>query len=222
MREQQRKEHERYTLREAMENHIAFMVSKQCSRRSIDSLRDEITRLLADWLERPLVEISRKECIERHRALTEKHGPVTANRAMRCFRACWRSAQRLFEQLPPHPVLVVFNKQHRKRSPIPWAELPAWWASINALDNPVRRDLNVLLLLTGLRSEDARTIRWEHVDFDKGTLHRPKPKGGVDRAFTIPLCSYLLAVLAKRKLDNVAGSATTGVGCSRPRTARAR
>jgi integrase len=203
VQEQQLKEYETYTLRQALENHIGFMQSKHCADRSLETQRDAVERLLAPWLGRPLISISRKDCIERHRQLTSRHGPVAANRALRCFRACWRSAQRLFEQLPPHPVFVVYNKQQRKRSPIPWEQLPAWWAGVEALDNPVRRDLNLLILLTGLRSEDARTIRWEHIDFDKGTLHRPKPKGGVDRAFTIPLCAYLLGTLAKRKLNNV-------------------
>jgi integrase len=199
---QQRKEHEAFTLRQAMENHISFMEAKKCAPRSIESVRDEVTRLLAAWLDNPLMEISRKDCIERHRKLTEERGPVAANRALRCVRACWRSAQRLFEHLPPHPVFVVYNKQSRKRSPIPWEQLPAWWAEIEAMENGVRRDLNFLALFTGLRSEDARTIRWEHVDFNKGTLHRPKPKGGEDRAFTIPLSAHLLAILAKRQLDN--------------------
>lgn len=33
---------------------------------------------------------------------------------------------------------------------------------------------------------DAATIRWEHVDFEARTPHRPNPKGDRDRAFTIP------------------------------------
>lgn len=203
VREQQRKEHETFTLRQALANHVADMRTKHCAKRSIDTITDEVERLLAAWLDKPLVEIRRKDCIQRHRQLSEDHGPVAANRALRHFRSCWRSAQRLFEQLPPHPVFVVYNKQSRKRSPIAWEDLPAWWEGVKAIDNPVRRDINLLLLFTGLRNEDARTIRWEHIDFDKGTLHRPKPKGGTDRAFTIPLAAYVLAMLAKRKLDNV-------------------
>jgi integrase len=40
----------------------------------------------------------------------------------------------------------------------------------------------MFILLTGLRCSDAKTVRWEHVSFEKGTLHRPKPKGGEQRA----------------------------------------
>lgn len=202
VQEQQRREHERFTLRQALENHISFMRSKHCADRSIETVRDEVTRLLPDWLDRPLIEIRRKDCIERHRTITDSKRPVSANRVLRCFRACWRSAQRLYEDLPNHPVFVVYNKERRKRSPIAWEELPAWFATTDGLANPVRRDLNLLVLFTGLRSQDARSIRWEHINYDKGTLHRPKPKGGEDRAFTIPLSAHLLGILAQRQLDN--------------------
>ncbi len=64
-----------------------------------------------------------------------------------------------------------------------------------ALPNPIRRAFHLFVLYTGLRSEDARTVQWRDVDWDAGTLHRPTPKGGVDRAFTIPLSRRALAVL---------------------------
>ena len=73
---------------------------------------------------------------------------------------------------------------------------------MQALRNPVRRDLQLLLLFTGLRSLDARSIRREHVDLAAGTLHRPKPKGGEDRAFTIPVSRSVLEVLRRRFREN--------------------
>lgn len=202
VRQQELAEHERYTLRQAMDNHVAFMRSRHCAARSIETVTYEITRLLADWLDRPLIAIRRKDVAERHREITASGRLVSANRVMRPFRACWRSAQCLFEGLPEHPVRMAFNKQRRVRSPIAWGAIPTWFAETEKLANAVRRDLNLLVLFTGLRSLDARTIRWEHVDFDKGTLHRPKPKGGEDRAFTIPLSAHLLGILARRQLDN--------------------
>jgi integrase len=61
-----------------------------------------------------------------------------------------------------------------------------WPRSGSAIDNPIRRDLQ-LFILTGLRATDAKTVRWDHVDFVAGTIHRPMPKGGEDRAFTVPV-----------------------------------
>lgn len=79
-----------------------------------------------------------------------------------------------------------WNKEERRQEAIPWADLPAWRTAIGKL-SAVRRDYQLVVLLTGLRRMDAATIRWEHVDFAARTLHRPNPKGGRDRAFTIPL-----------------------------------
>ena len=73
---------------------------------------------------------------------------------------------------------------------------------MRALRNPVRRDLQLFFLLTGLRSLDARSVRWEEVDLAAGTIHRPRPKGGEDRAFTIPASASVLRLLEGRRDDN--------------------
>ncbi|MGE3966369.1 MAG: tyrosine-type recombinase/integrase [Planctomycetota bacterium] len=66
--------------------------------------------------------------------------------------------------------------------------------------------LGEFLLLTGLRATDAATVRWEHVDWDEATLHRPKPKGGTDRAFTVPLAAHTLEVLRELREANRANT----------------
>jgi integrase len=71
-----------------------------------------------------------------------------------------------------------------------------------ALPNLIRRDLQLLPLFTGLRSTDAKKIRWEHVDMARKTPHRPKPEGDVDRAFTIPRSGFVLASLRRRRREN--------------------
>ncbi|MEQ8769234.1 MAG: integrase family protein [Phycisphaerales bacterium] len=206
---QRRREWQTFTLAQAIDEHVANMEAKDTVERSRDMVRSELERHLGDWLKKPLADIRRKDCIERHRRITTNSGPVAANRALSILRAVYNSARRLYEQLPPHPVEgVTFNKQHRKRSPIAWTDLPEWWAKVEGLDNTVRRDLQFTLLFTGLRSQDARTIRWEHIDFDARTLHRPKPKGGEDRAFTVPLCGHLCSILANRQMDNLRGFST--------------
>ncbi len=191
-----------FTLRDALDEHVANMEADDCAERSVRQMRYEVERYLGDWLDRPLVEIRRADCIDRHRKVTSDYGPVAANRGMRDLRACWNSARNRYEELPDHPVRVKWNKTRRKRQPIPWGDLPAWVAKVNSLTNPIRRDWRWFVLLTGLRSEDARTVRWEHVDFEAGTLHRPRPKGGEDRAFTVPLSSEVLDLLARRREEN--------------------
>ena len=45
-------------------------------------------------------------------------------------------------------------------------------------------------------------MKWEDVDFEAGTIHRPKPKGGVDRAFTVPVSGFVLDLLRRRQVEN--------------------
>jgi len=194
------------TLAEAIELHLRAMRARCCAARSMEAFHEECARHLARWLERPLTALSRHEVATRHEELSESSGPYLANRVMQQFRAVYNTAARRFESLPAtNPVIAVtFNKVRRRRQPIPWNELPAWQRRVAGLANPVRRDLQRLLLFTGLRSLDARTIRREHVDLAAGTLHRPKPKGGEDRAFTIPVAKTVLALLERRLHENTA------------------
>ena len=189
------------TLKEAVAIHVADMRAEQCAPESIAFIEKDFLRLyVPDLANKPLTSLSRVACRELHAALTAGRGPATANRVLKTLRAVYRSAALVHELLPAPPTVAVkFHKMKRRRSPIAWAELPSWWATVESLRNGVRRDLQRLLLFTGLRSNDGKTIRWEHIDFEAGTLHRPKPKGGEDRAFTIPLCTYVLAMLKRRK-----------------------
>jgi len=191
------------TLREAMDMHAASMRARECVPLSIERMYSEMEDHLGDWLPRPIAEITRGDCAQRHERITTQRGRYAANRALRHFRACYNTANRRTEGLPPNPTIAVtYNKESRRQEPIPWDSLPSWAASVDTITNPVRRDLQRFILFTGLRSTDAKTVRWEHVDFTAGTVHRPKPKGGVDRAFTVPLSKPAIDILRRRQLEN--------------------
>ena len=191
------------TLDEAIEWHQTAMRAKRCAERSIATIREEAERHLADWLNRPLASITRHECAQRHERVTEKAGPYAANRALQHFRAVYNTAGRRLEELPPNPTIAcTFNRIKRRREPVAWPALPDWKRRVDGIDNPIRRDLQLFILYTGLRATDAKTVRWEHIDFDAGTLHRPKPKGGEDRAFTVPVAGPVLDILHRRRDEN--------------------
>lgn len=205
-------EWKRFTLAEAIDEHAANMKTTGCAERSIKDMRKTLERLAPEWLNKPLLTIRRADCIQRHRKITEKHGPYSANHFARALRACWGSAQKLWEELPAHPVIgVTFNKERRRREPIGWDavnkranwnKLAEWWVKVQAIQNPIRRDLQWFILFTGLRATDAATVRWEHVDLADGTIFRPNPKGGEDSAFRVPVCEFVMGILERRKRDN--------------------
>ncbi len=100
---------------------------------------------------------------------------------------------------------MTWNPEERKGAPIQWDVFPDFWRSIDEIKNPIRADLVRVLVLTGLRSLDLRTIRWDELsglDGDAPTLHRPNPKGGPKKAFTVPISSAVAAILHRRRADN--------------------
>ncbi len=180
------------TLREAAELHRGLMRRKGCSPRSIEELDYRLNRYLADWLDRPLADISRTETRTRHSKIGAK-APYSANSTFRNFRAIYNTALREHD-LPANPsVAIHWYKERRRQEPV--QDLRAWYREVMRIDNRVRRTYQLFVLFTGLRRRDAATVRWEDVDFEAGTLHRPRPKGGEDRAFTVPLSQVALGLL---------------------------
>ena len=81
---------------------------------------EELDRHCPDWLAGPLVDISRPEAIDRHRAIVAKSGRWVAHRVMAQLRACWNSARERFGELPEHPFRIKRRKKlRRRREPIP-------------------------------------------------------------------------------------------------------
>lgn len=213
---------------------------------SISTLEREIGergRYLKEWLHRPLTSITGKECRASHEAITAKNGPHIANRVFRELRAVWNHVAKeasagMIEGIPQGTVFpgnptiaVLWNKENgateyveRRREPVPWSKLPGWHSEVLELENPIRRNYNLLVLFTGLRRNDAASMRWEHVnltdepretrvwnvgkqawetvELPARTVVRPSPKGGAKRAFSIPLSSEIIKILDRRRNEN--------------------
>ncbi|MBX3363764.1 MAG: tyrosine-type recombinase/integrase [Phycisphaeraceae bacterium] len=215
-------EWEAFTLAQAIDEHVANMKARNRAR-SVDRMRDEMARYLGEWMERPVASLTKRECIDRHRRITQDHGPIVANKAFRMLRAVWNSAAERFDadehaMNPVRKFRKVWNEEGT-RKPIDWAALPEWAARVNGVTNPVRRDWHWFVLLTGLRNEDSRKVRWEEVNLtDKPgwyinaqgervalppkSMHRPCPKGGERKAFTVPLSAPVVEILKRRKAEN--------------------
>jgi integrase len=203
------------TLRDGMKAHLARMTKKRRAERTIETFEHEVTKYLAAWLDRPFAELTGDVLVEMHDAIKARardkanrnqanaKGAALANRVMMHVSACWNSLnKKLHGKLGDwNPVKSVDKdtlKPKRERLP----DAPDWYARVMALRSPIRRDGLLLAVYTGLRHEDVREIRWEHVDLDEGTLVRPDPKGGESAAFTLPITKRVDEILRRRKDDN--------------------
>ncbi len=190
------------TLTEAWALHKEAMKRKNASPNTIADYDRAVNTHLAKWKNRNLVDITRAEVKEMHSTIG-KTGGYGANGIMRCFRAIYNTAMKDNEFLPPNPCIAIqWFKEYRRQEPISDNKLKDWYKLVQTIPNTARRDYHLFVIFTGLRRTDACTIKWADIDMKAGTLHRPNPKGGKERAFTIPLPDVCLEILERRKEEN--------------------
>ncbi len=190
------------TLREAWGRYrTAHMERKGRSPATIAGYADHVERLLADWQDQALQVLGDKPSLvaERHDKLSVENGPAIANGTMRTLRAIYNHARRSHRELPPeNPTTAVdWNKEKRRNTAMGAADLPAWFDQARALRNVVRREFHLFTLLSGSRPGALRQARLDHLNFRDRILHLPRPKGGEERAFDIPLSRAMIRCLIR-------------------------
>jgi integrase len=71
-------------------------------------------------------------------------------------------------------------------------DIVGWLEELRVFENLIRREFHLLLLLSGSRPTALKRARIDHIDFRSRLLHIPRPKGGEDRAFDIPLSGAMI------------------------------
>ena len=156
-------------------------------------------RYLGDLLDLPLAGLKRSLCRDRHRSITRNHGPVSANRTFRALRAAYNFALRTVDDpdaLPDNPVkAVTFNRERRKEAVILPEDLPDWYERVQKLNNPIRREIPLLGLLSGLRPGNLVSIEREWIRLDDRAIHIPRTKAR--RPFDLPLSKPMVTCVER-------------------------
>ena len=195
---------------------------KPKSPRTIADHEYRIDTYLADWRKRPLVTITREEVDRKHQKIKHdvatgvgahvhrdaegnprphrlRTGEVTADQVMHAFRGIYNRARDRHAALPECPTARLRwwkSTYVPRRAAIPYDQLPNWYSGVMAKANPVRRDLLLLMMLTGLRSGDAKRLRWADIDLKGRRFAVTNPKSG--EPFHLPLTRNLVALLKAR------------------------
>ena len=196
------------TFGEALTMHLGS--NKKRADRTVGNYRYLVDQYLSDWLAKPLADITRHDCRERHAKIAkeckeragdagrDRNGGYVANSAFRVFRAAYNTALKVNDDLGVNPTIAIdWFPEERRKAAIPSNDVSTWHREVMALKNPIRRDYLRFVLFTGLRRESAACVEWAHVDFANRALLIPKPKGGVP--FMLPLSRSLLAILRRRQ-----------------------
>lgn len=190
------------TLRQAWSRYLtAHMERKNRSPATIRGYADHVERVLAEWLDLPLLALAENPIMvaERHDVLSEVSGPSAANGAMRTLRAIYNHARKSHRDLPAeNPTLAVdWNSEKRRNTAMGLDDLPGWFVEARLMRHPVRREFHLFSLLSGSRPGALLEARIEHINFKDRVLHIPRPKGGADRAFDIPLSRPMVLCLVR-------------------------
>jgi integrase len=168
---------------------------------TIDNFRDHMERLMADWLDQRLSVLGNDPSLvaARHEKITAENGPYIANGCMRSLRAVYNHARKSAHCLPAeNPVIAVdWNVENRRRTGLGLTELSAWAEELRTVNNPIRREFHLFILLSGSRPDALKRTRIEHLNFQARILHIPKPKGGEVKAFDIPLSRAMIRCLIR-------------------------
>jgi len=183
------------TLREAWALYEDHLTKKERSPVTRDGYWMLLKTHCADWLDRPLVEITRKAARERHTHIGTMRGKYAANGTMRALRAIWRRAGKEHEGLSAPPTINVDFYEEKPRTAVV-NDLAAWWRGVQKIENPIRRDLFIFLLFTGCRSGEAKSLRWEQVDTTAGRVRFPVTKTD---SFDLPLSPFLIDLFETRR-----------------------
>lgn len=207
-----RKSARRVTLGEIFETFLRMRPSLKPA--TVRTYRQVINTALADWLNKPLAEITKHMVAERHARLVAESGGPYANSAMRTLRSVWNFAEGLYEDeegeslLPANPVqrlskMRAWAQVKPRKTVLKEHQLPAWIAAVQELraepwGTPAQTvgDYLMLLLLTGVRRTEGATIAWRNVDLQARTLLLPDTKNRDDHL--LPLSDYLVALLEAR------------------------
>ncbi|QQX80875.1 integrase family protein [Shewanella sp. KX20019] len=204
------------TLREALNELLA---SREYKPRTVFDYQDRVNRDFSDWLDMPIISITRSDVIDRHNSITER-SKAGANSAFRVFRVVYNFAaaryrasdeSRLF---PENPCLVLselkqWNPNKRKKRIIPSQKMSNWLHAVSKLEeneSRVAKTCSVFfrfLLFTGLRSDQARSLQWKDLNLKRGSFcAQLKIQQNGETNFDGPLPDYLISILGQWRLIN--------------------
>jgi integrase len=184
-----------------------FRRSRQLSANTLTTYDQHLRINFGDWLDRPLVSITKNHIESRHRDLTLNKGPTTANLACRVLRSVLNYARIKYEKEDGSPLFAInpvsrltelraWNREKPRETYISVYQYRDWWQAVEAELYRTGRDFLIFLALTGCRRSEATGLKWADVNFTASQVTFRDTKNHSDH--TIPVCAYVLAMLTER------------------------
>lgn len=194
---------------------------KELKPRTLYDYRRVMTCVFADWHNKPLVAITKDKVGKLHTQLGKEQGHAYANLAMRLLRALFNFAAGQYEDAQGHSLITdnpvkrlsqtrAWYRVERRQTYIKSHELAAWHQGVMQLENTTLRDYLLLSLFTGLRRNEAATLKWSDIDLKAKTLTVLNTKN--HQPHTLPLPDYLDELLTHRHQESNSEYVFPGTG----------
>lgn len=166
-----------------------------------------IEKAFVDWKSKSLFSISKDQVAKKHTELGKKSGEAYANLAMRVLRALFNFAIEQYEDGQGKPLITenpvkrlsktrAWYRAKRRKTYITPDQLGMWYQEVMQLSNSVMRDYLLLILLTGVRRNEAAQLKKEDINLKAKLLTITDPKN--HEPHTLPLTNYLRDLLKLR------------------------
>jgi integrase len=165
-------------------------------RKAVEGFGNQL--LLPRWGTRSLADMSNAPALvaDWHVEVTDKNGPIIANRCAQIIRAVYaRAARRAQPPLPTRlpTAAVEFNSEKARQVGIAFDQFGAWRKAWSEIPHPAHRAYHLCGLLTGARPGELLRLRWADLDLRKRSLVIRNAKAGND--ISIPISSAIARAL---------------------------
>jgi integrase len=209
------------TLNEVFNDYI--QARKSLKHNTLYNYKKVLSTAFAGWGDKSCLAITKDKVAKHHEKLGKENGEAYANLAMRLLRALFNFAAGQYEDAQGKS-LISENPVNRLSQTRAWYrveprqtfikshDLAAWYDGVQKLQNEVLRDYLLLLILCGLRRQEAAQLKWQYVDFSAKTLTVTDTKN--HDSHTLPLTDYLYELLTSRYQNRINEYVFPGTGAA--------
>lgn len=209
------------TLNEVFKDYLK--TRKTLKEKTISNYQQILDKGFTSWKNKPLLSITKDRVSKYHEKLGKEHGEAYANLAMRILRALFNYAAGQYEDAKGNSLITenpvrrlsqtrAWYRIERRQTYIKSHELEAWYAGLQITQNEVLQDYLLLLILTGLRRQEAATLKWSDVDLTAKTFTLVKTKN--NETHTLPLSDFLYNLMLNRKKNQTNDYVFPGAGAA--------
>ena len=201
------------TLQQAFNDYLA--VRKSLKPTTVIDYHRVLKQVIPDWLNKPLLNITKDMIAKRHSQHGESNSKARTNLAMRLLRAIFNFATNQYQTDDGKSIILenpvkrlshtrAWYRIERRQTVIKSHQLVDWYKGLKTLSEhrnlenaEMWQDYFMLILLTGLRRQEAASIQWANVDLTAKTftLHNTKNR----ESHTLPMSDFLYELFLRRK-----------------------